>query len=123
MYGRACRILQRPSEAIERLQELADATDRNAQAFAQLRVGENAKAALAEAENQREAAAAELAKARQDAAAIRIDVERERVAVSELRCSAEELLRGAQEKERQAIKAGDAASTSRRQGRRRAPQS
>jgi hypothetical protein len=94
---------------MERLQELADATDRNAQAFAQLRVGENAKAALAEAANQREAAAAELAKARQDAAALRTDVERERAVASDLLRSAEELIRGAQEKERQAIQVGDAA--------------
>jgi hypothetical protein len=38
------------------------ASANSSQAFAQLRVCENAKAALAEAENQREAAAAELAK-------------------------------------------------------------
>jgi hypothetical protein len=99
-----------------RLQQLGDATDRHEEALAQLRLGQEAEAALKEAAEQREAAKAdrataakELADAKRDAAAIRADAARVREAAATTLADAERVAAGIQDKERQATEADAAA--------------
>jgi hypothetical protein len=101
---------------MQRLQQLGEATDRHEQAFAQLRLGQDAAAALKDASKEREAAetdrtaaAAELLNAKREAADILADANAQRAAAQGLRRDAEEKLRSVQEKEQQAAEAGEVA--------------
>jgi hypothetical protein len=105
---------------IARLQQLADATDRHERALIQLNLGRDAEAALKEAAAQleaakrdRAAAAAELVNAQRAASDIRADAATERAVARDLHRAAEARLNGAQDKERQAIEAGEAAEAAR----------
>jgi hypothetical protein len=99
-----------------RLQQLADATDRYEQAFVQLRVGQEAEAALKDAAEQREAvqelrrtAEAELAAARRDAADILAAAARERDAAQEIRRNADIQAADIASSVQQAVEAADVA--------------
>jgi chromosome segregation ATPase len=101
---------------MQRLQQLADATDRHERALADLALGREVSVALKEATSEREAAkadraaaAAELTTAQREAADIRADAERQRAAAKAELADAQRAAEGIREKERRAAEADAAA--------------
>ena len=97
MCASSRRLLQKQSSCAERCEKQVGAVSSRGTDFRIIQVTD------------RTAAATELTNAKRGAANILADADRERVAPQELRRNGEEQLPDAHEKERQAIKAGDAA--------------
>jgi hypothetical protein len=107
---------------IARLQQLADARDEHDAALVRLNLGREvepavaeARSQLADARNDRTAAATELAHAKREAAAILADAARERTTAQELRRNAEEQLRAATEADHATRQAAAKAAAAQRQ--------